>query len=134
VIVTDSKVYLSPTFDHASSMGRNESDKIRREKLQSNDENRSTEGYARRAKSAFYSSNTKGVKLNTFEVVKIASSACPMACETWIKRIADIPNEMIRDQFSRIPKDRISELGIDFAVKLLDVNRKRLLKEVENIT
>ena len=45
--------YLAPTFDHASSLGRELSDDERHERLTTNDKNRTVEAYVERCRSAF---------------------------------------------------------------------------------
>lgn len=47
-------LFLAPTFDHASSLGRNETDEIRMKRLSTNDIGYSVEAYVTKAKSALY--------------------------------------------------------------------------------
>lgn len=45
--------FLAPTFDHASSLGRELTDEVRHERLTTNDKNRTVEAYVERCRSAF---------------------------------------------------------------------------------
>jgi len=47
------RVTLAPTFDHASSLGRNESEKNRMRRLETKDRGDSVEAYAARTRSVF---------------------------------------------------------------------------------
>ena len=49
-------VHLAPSYDHASCLGANETDKNRAERLITRDVGQSIERYVTRARSAFYSS------------------------------------------------------------------------------
>jgi hypothetical protein len=56
VVRNDTKVdfHLAPTFDHASSLGRELTDERRHDRLNTRDQGYSVEAYAERARSAFY--------------------------------------------------------------------------------
>jgi hypothetical protein len=62
--------HLAPTFDHASSLGRELSDDARRQRLASRDKRASVEAYAHRARSAFYGSGPTGRTMTSREVVE----------------------------------------------------------------
>jgi hypothetical protein len=54
ILTADRDVHLTPTYDHASSLGRNELDATRLEMLTTKDIGRSIQKYVERAASAFY--------------------------------------------------------------------------------
>jgi hypothetical protein len=54
----DSTYSLAPSFDHASSLGRNETDSARSRRLNTNDDRDTVAAYAARARTAFYRSAT----------------------------------------------------------------------------
>lgn len=60
---------LAPSYDHASSLGRNESDEERRARLDTRDAGRSVEAYVRRAYSAFYGAHGDSKPLRTLDLV-----------------------------------------------------------------
>ena len=52
--------WLAPSFDHASSLGRDLTDSRRRERLTTRDTRGNVEAYAERGRSAFYSQDQSG--------------------------------------------------------------------------
>jgi len=58
---------LAPTFDHASSLGRNESDANRRKRLDTSDRGFTVAAYARRARSALYRRQSDAKAMGTVE-------------------------------------------------------------------
>ena len=74
---------LAPTFDHASSLGRNESDAKRERRLKTKDERDTVEAYASRARSAFYGSAASDQTLRQTEVLESLIRAAPNATRHW---------------------------------------------------
>jgi hypothetical protein len=64
---------LAPTFDHASSLGRNETDERREARLASKDRAYSLVGYAERARSAFYRAPADPRPLSTLDAFREAA-------------------------------------------------------------
>jgi hypothetical protein len=67
VILSSRGFELAPTYDHASSLGREISDNERSKRLNTNDKNYSVEAYAARARSALYNSIDDKHPLTTLE-------------------------------------------------------------------
>lgn len=121
-------IYLAPTFDHASSLGRNESDNVRIERLTTRDSRRTVEYYATRGQSALYDGDASGSKrLATLEAFKRAAEKCPQAAQGWLERLALIDKGVLVLIFENIPTQLITQPAIDFAIELVLVNKKRLL-------
>jgi len=119
-------VTLSPTFDHASSLGRNERDENRRRRLNTRDRGDSVEHYASRAESAFYPLG--GAKpLKTLEAYAEAARISPLAAQYWISRLGDISMNDIETIVGQIPTSEMSDPARQFAVRLMQINRDRLL-------
>lgn len=112
-------IHLAPTYDHASSLGRDLSDEQR--------PHRSVEAYAHKCFSAFYGSVSDKKPLKTFDVFDCVAHRYPEAAQIWLKRLLSISRENTLDSFSRIPNNRISDIAIEFAQKILEFNRFRLL-------
>ena len=96
VIVPDQGVFFAPTFDHASSLGRNETDKVRIEMLVTRDKGRSVEAYVQRAISALYATPSNSRPLGTLEAFTEAAKIRPDAANYWIGRLANINLEEFR--------------------------------------
>jgi len=127
LIVTNSSVSLAPSFDHASSLGRNETDKGRIERLDTKDQGRNVETYVKRAKSAFYESSSSSKPLSTIEAFTTAAKIRPIAGQYWLEKLEMIRTGQYETIFSNIPEAKITEPAIRFALQMLDLNAKRLL-------
>lgn len=130
VTTKDMSLHLTPTFDHASSLGRNESDEKRALRLSSRDPRRGMTGYVERAASAFYH---KSSRLTTLSAFVLAAKFSPSAAKAWLRQLQLTSSGDIRNIFEKVPTQLISEVAIEFAVEMLKLNRKRLLKVRELI-
>jgi len=104
-------VYLSPTYDHASCLGRDLSDEQRH--------TRSVEAYVNKCFSAFYNNVDDKKPLKALDVFQRVRSRYPQAANVWLKRLETISRTNTIDIFNRIPKHRISLIAADFAQKIL---------------
>lgn len=118
---------LAPTFDHASSLGRNETDENRFERLQSKDAGRSVEHYCERARSGLYKMTSGKKPMNTIFAFQEAVKISPVAGQFWLERLGKINAVDFEFIFNEIPDSEISETARNFALKMLSVNQNRLL-------
>lgn len=121
-------VHLAPTFDHASSLGWNERDSTRLQRLATRDMRRGMEPYVEKALSAFFSSPTSSKPMTTLDVFSEAVRLYPLAAKAWLERLAEISENNVTEIFDQIPNDRISDAARRFAMKMLELNQKRLLE------
>lgn len=128
VFVPDQGVFFAPTFDHASSLGRNETDKVRLEMLTTRDKGRSVETYVGRAVSALYASPTSPKPLGTLEAFAEAAKIRSDAAGFWVSKLSQINLEEFRAILARVPDTEISVPARDFACRMLEINRQRILK------
>lgn len=132
IIVYENKIYLSPTYDHASGLGSKESEERKIERLNTKDTKFKVDAFVKKAKTAFYDN---GKILKTIDSVKLCGKLNKKATLFWLDKIEKIDFDDIMNIFERIPKDLISEISIKFAIEMLKENRKRLLElkeELEN--
>lgn len=130
VVISDkegARIHLAPTFDHASSLGRNETDKARQERLTTTDQGRGMHRYAERARSAFYQSPSDAKPMSTLEVFLKAARRWPQAAKSWLTRLESLSPLDTQKIFDLIPKEEISPVAIDFAQTMLTLNRQRLV-------
>jgi hypothetical protein len=122
---------LAPTFDHASCLGRNESDAKRIERIATKDKGSNVLGYIKKAKTPFY--NEAGKRLNTIALVEECKKIIPESTIFWINKIVNVMSneEEIRNIFDKVPDQLISEPAKDFAMAMLKTNTE-LLRELEN--
>ena len=127
IVAPDGSVYLAPTYDHASSLGRNESDGNRHDRLTTSDRQRGMEAYVRRARSALYESSGATRPLGTLDAFRRLAFRLPADAKSWLDRLHSLEDRRVRVLLERIPDDKISGIGIDFAMEMIKLNRERLL-------
>ena len=120
-------VHLAPTYDHAASLGRNESDAVRHQRLTTNDKGYSVEAYATKAQSGFYAKQTDPRPLTTFGAFREAGRLAPEAAQAWLAELEPVTMDEVQELLSRLPTSLISQDGLNFALKILEVNQQRLL-------
>lgn len=111
--------HLAPTYDHASSLGRDLSDAQR--------QRRSVQAYANKCFSAFYGSIDDKKPLKTFDVFSLVAHRYPEAACVWLARLESISKANGLTIFNRISRSRISADAIHFAQELLEINKHKLL-------
>ena len=129
----DRKLYLAPTYDHASSLGRNESDKKREARLRTRDKGYAVGAYADKCQSYFYTSIGNRQRITTFQAFCEAAKLYPQAADTWLECLKNISVDDTHRLFNCIPEHRISPVAIEFACGILIHNRDRLLRFREQL-
>jgi hypothetical protein len=126
VVSPDSAVHLAPTYDHASSLGRGETDSARTDRLETRDKGRSVLHYVQRGQSAFYPPS--GEKpLGTLDAFIEAGRIRPNAAKAWLDKLAAIPQQQVAAIFDDVPEQLITLPAKRFALEILRLNRERLL-------
>ncbi|EMK3382403.1 HipA domain-containing protein [Vibrio parahaemolyticus] len=123
VVNSEGKITLAPTFDHAASLGRNESDEKRERRLNPAQENQSVANYVLKSKSHFY---LDGKRLKTIEALIEFSKLSPAAALEWIERLEHLTNEQVISIVSRIPEHVMSDTAKQFCIAIIESNRKRI--------
>jgi hypothetical protein len=123
IATIDQAVYLSPTYDHASSLGRELLDSKRQERIHNN----SVIAYANRARSAFYAQPGDKKSLFTLNVFTEVARRYPNAARVWLEQLAQITSANTQELLTRIPLARISSVAVEFAHQVLNINQSRLL-------
>ena len=121
-------VHLATSYDHASSFGSNETDANRKSRLTTRDTGRSMGKYVERARSAFYLTPNSNKPLSTIDAFQLAASKRPEAARRWLKQLEGTSSSDTRSILERIPKTEITEVGIEFTQRILELNSERLLK------
>ena len=121
---------LAPTHDHAASFGCILLDNEKRERLTTKDKNRTVEAYVSRpkARSAIYRNENNAKPLTLIEAFRAASSRNPDASKIWLEKLENVTINDVKEIFERIPEERISEVSKEFAIRMLEINRQRLLE------
>jgi hypothetical protein len=113
---------LAPSFDHASCLGRNESDEARSRRLTTSDGRDTVEAYSMRARSAFYASAASTQTLHQIDVLEELIRIDPDATSHWATVFSAIPPNVFEDIFARIDPKLISSAATQFALRMLNAN------------
>lgn len=119
--------YLAPTFDHASSLGRELTDDERYERLTTNDKNRTVKAYVERCHSAFVREEGTEETIHPTRAFYEAAERYPAAAHAWLDRLENVQWSTVEAIFDRIPEAKISDVSIDFALRQLQLNQDALL-------
>lgn len=126
IVAPGSGIHLAPTFDHASSLGRNESDGTRSSKLAANRAEHGIEGYAAKANSQLY--DRGGRRLRTIEAFTEFTNTDLESRKFWLRRLNELDEPFFRNVFAPFPNEWISGPATEFAIAILLNNRRKLLE------
>jgi hypothetical protein len=119
---------LAPTHDHASSLGAILPDEQRRDRLTTKDQNRTIEAYAAKGRSAIFGNEADTKPLSLIDAFQAASTHNPQASKIWLDKLESVTIEKIKEVFERLPGERATDTAKEFAIRLLEINRRRLLE------
>jgi hypothetical protein len=120
-------VHLAPTFDHASSLGRNLLDEERAERLRTKDRNRTVEAFASRAASALYRTETDRKPHSPLGAFLEAAHFNHAAALAWLDVLDALTEEETAIIINDVPPERISETAAQFAHRIISINKDNLL-------
>jgi hypothetical protein len=126
----DGNSYLAPSYDHGSSMGRNETDDRRKKMLSTRDMGQHVSKYVTTARSAFFPTaavNTTAKALFTLDAFEQASRQSPDAANEWRERLLTISSRQVEVILENVPSILMTDGARRFTATLLDLNRTRIL-------
>ncbi len=118
---------LAPTFDHASSLGRELSDAEREERMTTRDAGFAIEAYCAKARSPFFSTGDSPRLLRVREVFERAAALRPDAARFWLRRLGVIPVEVFQAEVDAVPDSVMTAAARCFARGVLECNHRFLL-------
>jgi hypothetical protein len=121
---------LAPSYDHASSLGRNLTEKEFAERLSTRDRNRTVEAYVDRTKSAFYADNDAKQPVSPIAAFQMAAEIRPEAAEFWLNRLQSFGKSSWVHIISEIPGELMSTPAKEFVDRMLSVTKQRLLESL----
>lgn len=127
VVTGPDRRHLAPTFDHAASLARNESDANKAARLASRDIGQHVATYVRRAKSYFYLRNKRLRTLQAFEYWGILK---PAATLSWLEKLEKLTYEEMRAIIEKVPKEVMSDVSKKFALEMLVCNKSNMMDMV----
>ena len=92
-------IYLAPTYDHASCLGREFSDAQR--------QNKPVKSYVNRCKSAFYLNSEDRKPLKVLELFEYTVRQYPQAGQEWLSRLEQISEQQIDLILQAFPASRL---------------------------
>lgn len=133
-------VEMAPTFDHASSLGRELSDSHRLAKLES-ERNRHEQrhqprhraqtivGYleSEKGRGRIYPNEQNAKPLHPLQVFARARDQFPDAGDAWIDQLASLQMTVFENIISGVPAGVMSQPARDFSLNLIDLNRTALI-------
>jgi hypothetical protein len=117
---------IAPTFDHASSLGRELLDE-KRELILKEDR---IEQYLNRGSGAIFANNRAKNGLNPQELVKLTNNQYPELLDVWFKQVEQLNPDHFKGIIERVPDEFITDTARTFALSLLKAN----LKTLKNLT
>lgn len=115
---------VAPSYDHASSLGRELQDSRRASLLS----NQSVGRYVERGRGAVYWIGDASRALSPIELVRRVADAYPAALQPVLRRVKSLQDATVTDVVDRVPHDWISRPARDFATTMLCYAMKELRK------
>lgn len=123
--------FLAPSYDHGSSMGRNETDAKRMAMISTRDMGQHISKYITKARSALYPHQTQPDErinaLSTLEAFIQATRLRPDAASEWKERLAAIKDDALDEVINKVPSALMTDISKSFTGTLLKLNRDRIL-------
>lgn len=123
------RVELAPSYDHASSLGRDLSDEERVVRLACRDRRRTVRSYAERARSALYLRPGDARPLHPIDAfregLRYVSDGAKRA---WISRLRGLEDATLKGIVQRVPSSCMTEPAQRFAAELLICNKGLILE------
>jgi hypothetical protein len=123
ILVLSENAELAPTFDHASSLGRELLDE-RRKLLLSNPLH--FDRYCKKAASAIYLTDEAIKPLSTIDAFNEFAKECSTK-NFWLDKLGKISDDALKDSVEKVPAVIISSEARKFVEELLTTNKQRLL-------
>jgi hypothetical protein len=115
---------LAPTFDHASSLGRELTDEVRARYLRDG----TIERYIRKGRGGIFEHPQSRHGMSPIALAEMLAQRYPDLFKSWQTRVRDLPNTALVELLERIPESRISPVGREFALVLLTTTRNILMR------
>ena len=131
VVIEGEQRILAPTYDHAASLNHGEPEEKVAKRLLSRDNNYNVNGYVERGRSAFYHEAKKYV--SQMEAFMVGCNRYPDIRGALSAMMIKPSDAEILNVLARIPDARISEPHRKFALAMLNANRQRILKTLEQL-
>jgi hypothetical protein len=123
----DGGLVLAPSYDHASSLGRDLSGSQQQTRLTTRDAQATVEAYAQKARSAIYRNSQDRRPMGTLAAFAEAAARRPEAAHAWRLRLQDVPDAVLEPIVTRVPDQFMSASARQFVVRFLEYTRRQIL-------
>jgi hypothetical protein len=120
--------HLAPTYDHASSLGRNESEENVQKRLTGRDRGYTVQKYAEKCRSSLFLTANDAKPLTTYDAFKFAASKQRHAARVWLDLLEAVDQQEIAKVFADIPAELISPAASEFGRAIIQFNKERLIE------
>ena len=127
------EIQIAPTFDHASSLGRELNDTEREARLQTKDARFAVEGYVRRARSGFFGPAPDKKAVSCFDAFVAGIKFAGNAAKFWSQRLETLQKAQVEEIFAAFPDGWVSDSAAAFAIACVENNRSRILDRLRTI-
>ncbi len=118
------KIQLAPTFDHASSLGRELTDEAREGYLSEG----TLERYIRKGRGGIFLNAEARHGLSPLAVAQTLAERYPQFFKPWQTRVAELSKNAVEGLLHRVPDTRITDPARRFALALLATTRRLILE------
>lgn len=115
---------VAPSYDHASSLGRELLDERRQLLLA----NHRVDQYVRKGSGGIYWDETDAKGMNPLELAIQAAAKYSVYFRPWIRRVNELDPAVFRSILNRVTDDRMSAVAKDFCMAMLGITTDALRK------
>lgn len=116
--------HLAPSYDHATSLGRDISDEVRKRRLAEG----SVGPYAERGRGGIYWSEADQRSPSPLDLVRRTCETYPEVFRPGLAKLARLEESNILGIVNRIPEDWMTDLQRDFAVAMMQYGIRQLVE------
>ena len=120
------EMYVAPSFDHASSLGRELFDE-RREQLLSSD---GVLDYLKRGRGGVFVDNFRRHAPPPLRLAQLLCRWRPELARDWAARLNSVPDTEFRSVIDRIPPEFMSDTAKEFAYQVVITSKAELLRSI----
>ena len=122
----DIRMYAAPSYDHASSLGRELLDERRERILSSN----GVLSYLKKGRGGVFVSGTRRHAPSPLRLAQLICRWQPELARTWCDRLNSIPDEEFRLLVNRVPPEFMSDIAKEFAYQVVVTSKVELLRSI----
>lgn len=120
-------IEIAPSFDHASSLGRELTDIDREAKMKNLKSESNMIRYLNKGRSQVYTADDDSKQKRPLDVFALAREKRKDAGEAWLDRLTSMPDELWSRLIDQTPEEIMSYEARRFALRMIELNRAALV-------